>query len=139
MGRAALALGQSAIIKVSPKQRVSSGSSHLYDRTSTGRARAIGAVAYEWSATWQAGVSRKLSDQEADLRKGPCISPRAVGLLLRPLAFLLGLSLNVFFNILVYEGFIDYHKINNVTLKNIFLSFIILNKGDDTSNGKNSP
>lgn len=117
----------------------SSGSSHVYDRTSTGRAIAISAVAYEWSATWQAGVSKKLNDQEADLRKGHCISPREVGLLLRPLAFLLGLSLNVFFNILFYEGFIDYRKINNVTLENIFLSFIILNKGDDISSGKNSP
>lgn len=87
----------------------------------------------------QESVSRKLNDQQAVLRKGHYISPKAVGLLRRPLAFLLGLSLNVFFNILVYEGFIDCHKINNVTLKNIFLSFIILNKGDDTSNGKNSP
>lgn len=56
-----------------------------------------------------------------------------------PLAFLLGLSLNVFFNILVYEVFIDYHKINDVTLKNIFLSLIIVNKEGNISNGKNSP
>ena len=45
---------------------------------------------------------------------------RALGLLQWPLTVLLGLNLNVFFNILVYEGFIDYHKINDVTLKNIF-------------------
>lgn len=46
MGRAVLSLGQLAIIKVSPKQRVSSGCSHIYDSTSTGRAIAMGAVAY---------------------------------------------------------------------------------------------
>lgn len=60
----------------------------------------------------------------ADLRKENRedyrVSPRSLGVTLRPLAFLPGLNLNVFFNILVYEGFIDYHKINDVTLKNIF-------------------
>lgn len=68
----------------------------------------------------------------------PLYSPHGLAIFLRLLHFLLCLNLNVFFNILGHEVFIDYHEINDITSKKHFLSFVTLNKGDDTSKGKNS-
>lgn len=122
MGRGVGALGHLAVIKVSPKHRVSSGSCYIYDSTSRGRAGSSGSCGI--LAISHPGRQEIKTINPTDLRKGnradPCVSPQSLGLLPRPLTFLLGLSLNVFFNILVYESFIDYHKINDVTLKNIF-------------------
>lgn len=69
----------------------------------------------------------------------PLYAPHGLAIFLRLLHFLLCLNLNVFFNILGHEVFIDYHEINDITSKKHFFSFVTLNKGDDTSKGKSSP
>ena len=74
-----------------------------------------------WMAEKRVQMKRPTQQtSERGTKKPQSLPLRALGFLQRPLTFLLGLNLNVFFNILVYEGFIDYRKINDVTLKNIF-------------------
>ena len=65
VGRGALALGASATIKVSPEQRVLSGSHYIYDSISTGRAggkgpRSLSEISHP--GRWER-VSGKLNNQ----------------------------------------------------------------------------